>query len=98
MPVDSIGPATTRTTRGAIWPVSTELSRCITSGRMAFPEYERFLQRYEAALRHWAQVIWSSRADVLGIPEEMKQRAYVERNEAYERMRAHNRVARRVSR
>jgi hypothetical protein len=53
MPVDSIGPATTRTTRGAIWPVSTELSRCITSGRMACPEYERLLQRYEAALRHW---------------------------------------------
>jgi hypothetical protein len=37
--------------------------------------------------------MWSSKADAPDIPErlasEMKQRAYLERNEAHERMRAH---------
>ena len=60
---------------------------------MTCPEYQRLLQLYEAALRHWGRVMWSARADVPGIPvhlaSEMKQRAYVERNEAYERMLAH---------
>jgi hypothetical protein len=60
---------------------------------MTCPEYQRLLQLYEAALRHWGRVMWSARADVPGIPErlasEMKQRAYVERNEAHKRMLAH---------
>ncbi len=60
---------------------------------MTCPEYERLLQLYEAALRHWGRVLWSSKADVADIPErlasEMKQKAYNERNEAHERMRAH---------
>jgi hypothetical protein len=60
---------------------------------MTCPEYKRLLQLYEAALRHWGRVVWSSKADAPGIPErlalEMKQRAFVERNEAHERMRAH---------
>ncbi len=61
--------------------------------RMTCPEYERLLQLYEAALRHWGRVLWSSQADVSDIPErlasEMKQKAYNERNEAHERIRAH---------
>ena len=56
-------------------------------------EYHRLLQLYEAALRRWEQVLWSSKADVPGIPErlasEMKQSAFLERNAAHERMRAH---------
>ena len=60
---------------------------------MTCPEYERLLKLYEAALRHWGHVIWSSKADASGIPErlasEVKQRAYNERNEAHERIRAH---------
>ena len=60
---------------------------------MTCPEYERLLKLYEAALRRWGHVIWSSKADLPGIPErlasEMKQRAFFERNEAHERMLAH---------
>jgi hypothetical protein len=56
---------------------------------MTCPEYERLLQLYEAALRHWEQVTWSSKADVPHLASEMKRRAYVRRNEARERMHVH---------
>jgi len=60
---------------------------------MTCPEYQRLLQLYEGALRRWEQVLWSSRANVPGIRErlasEMKQKAYAEKNDAHERMRAH---------
>ena len=60
---------------------------------MTCPEYQRLLQLYEAALRHWGRVMWSANAGVPGIPEhlasEMKQSAYFERNEAHKRMLAH---------
>ena len=68
--------------------------------RMTCPEYQRLLQLYEVALRRWEQVLWSSRAEVPGIPErlasEMKQKAYVEKNNAHERMRTHKRGLLRV--
>jgi hypothetical protein len=60
---------------------------------MTCPEYDRLRRLYEAALRRWGRVMWSSKVDAPGTPErlvsEMKQRAYVERNEAHERVRAH---------
>jgi hypothetical protein len=62
---------------------------------MTCPEYERLRQLYEAALRHWGHLLWSSKADVPSVParllSEMKQRAFFERNEAHERMLAHQR-------
>jgi hypothetical protein len=65
------------------------------AGAMACPEYERLRQLYEAALRHWGHLQWSAKADVPGVPlhllSVMKQRAFIERNEARERMRAHYR-------
>jgi hypothetical protein len=62
---------------------------------MTCPEYARLRQLYEAALRHWGNAMWSSRGDVPGVPErlalEIKQRAFIERNDAHERLLAHKR-------
>jgi hypothetical protein len=61
--------------------------------RMTCPEYQQLLHVYEAALRRWEQTMWSSKADAPGkpdrLPSEMKQRAYLERNDAHEQMHAH---------
>ena len=80
----------------SVQKLSAEHLHCIpneASGEMTCPEYQRLLQLYEAALRHWGRVMWSANAGVPGIPEhlasEMKQSAYFERNEAHKRMLAH---------
>jgi hypothetical protein len=63
--------------------------------QMTCPEYERLLKLYETALRQWGHLMWSAKWEFPAVPErlasEMKQRAYAERNEAHERMRAHQR-------
>jgi hypothetical protein len=62
---------------------------------MTCPEYVRLRQIYEAALRHWGQFMWSSKVAAPGVPErrdaETKQRAFFARNEASERLSAHQR-------
>jgi hypothetical protein len=58
-------------------------------------EYVRLRQIYEAALRHWGQLMWSAKVAVPGVPErldaETKQRAFFARNEAGERLSARQR-------
>jgi uncharacterized protein with PIN domain len=60
---------------------------------MTCPEYVRLRRIYESALRHWGQLMWASKVAAPGVPErrdtETKQRAFFARNEASERLSAH---------
>jgi hypothetical protein len=57
------------------------------------PENNRLRQRYEAAIRHWGNVILFSDVDSLGtlIPQaaEVKHKAYIERDAAKKRLSDH---------
>jgi hypothetical protein len=63
---------------------------------MRCPEHNRLQQHYEAALRHWGNVLFSLDADFVGTAArqaaEVKQKAFEERNAAKERLDAHVRV------
>jgi hypothetical protein len=87
--------------------ISTLLTRCwLTSGRggaslrqvakMARHEYIRLRHHYEAALRHRGHVFLSSGAEPIGararLAAEIKQKAFEERNAAYERMCIHEKT------
>jgi hypothetical protein len=61
---------------------------------MPCPEYARLRQLYEAALRHWGQILLSSEGtELVGAPgrlaAELKQKALYERDAANGRMRLH---------
>jgi hypothetical protein len=60
---------------------------------MRCPEHSRLQQHYEAALRHWGNALFSLDADLVGTAarqaDEVKQKAFDERNAAKERLSAH---------
>lgn len=60
---------------------------------MHCPEYNRLRQSYEAAIRHWGQVILFCEAEALGAlarqTSEDKQKAYSERDAAKKRLSDH---------
>jgi len=60
---------------------------------MRCPEYDRLRQHYEAALRYWGHVVLSLDAHLVGTAARqtfgIKQKAFDERNAAYERLSAH---------
>jgi hypothetical protein len=60
---------------------------------MLCPEYLRLRRHYEAAIRHWGHVLLSPQADLVGAlarqTDEIKQKAFDDRNAAKERLRAH---------
>jgi hypothetical protein len=63
---------------------------------MACHEYIRLRQHYEAALRHWGHVLLSPVTGPTGaaarLAAEIKQKAFVERNAAYDRMCIHKKT------
>jgi hypothetical protein len=63
---------------------------------MACPEYIRLHHHYEAALRHWGHVLLSPvtvPTDATArLAAEVKQKAFEERNAAYDRMCLHKKT------
>jgi hypothetical protein len=52
----------------------------------------RLRQLYEASLRYWGQIELSSSGTPGRLASEIRERAYVERNQAHERLLAHGRT------
>jgi hypothetical protein len=69
-------------------------SHCSMTPTISCSEYARLRQLYEAALRHWGQILLSSEGtELVGAPKrlaiELKQKALYERDAADGRMRLH---------
>jgi hypothetical protein len=71
---------------------STGCASLSISVQMLCPEHSRLLQHYEAALRRWAQAVWSSNKNEFRVSAEIKKKALDERDAARERLNLHERT------